>query len=170
MERHLQHLDKVQQGFIDAVYIQLKTFKQTAELLEVDLPKIQQLNKDLDGIWRPITKIRDKWKVKKIGGNFWDFYDWVITTKACCHYCGVTQTELDKLHEIGIDNKRTTRGKTLEIERKIANEQYANIGNLTYSCYWCNNAKTDTFTEEEFMSIGKAIGAVWQQRLGNAHR
>jgi hypothetical protein len=64
-----------------------------------------------------------------------------------------------------LNNKRTTRGRTLEIDRKIADESYSNIANLTYSCYWCNNAKTDTFTEEEFKIIGQAIGSVWKQRL-----
>lgn len=165
MERHLKHLDKLERDFIETVYIQLKTFKQASELLMVDISKIQQLNKDLDSIWRPITKIRNKWKAKKLEGDFWDFYDWVKTTKECCHYCGVTQVELDKLNQIGITNKRSTRGRTLEIDRKIPFEKYSNISNLTYSCYWCNNAKTDTFTEEEFKTIGKAISTVWKQRL-----
>lgn len=166
MERHLKHLDKVEQGFIDIVYIQLKSFKQASELLMVDVSKIQQLNRDLDSIWRPITKVRDKWKSKRIDGNFWDFYNWVKTTKECCYYCGITQEELDELHRIGIINKRTTRGKTLEIDRKKPNENYSNLTNLTYSCYWCNNAKTDTFSEEEFKIIGSAISTIWKQRLG----
>lgn len=166
----MQHLNKLEQDFIETVYIQLKTFKQASELLMVDISKIRQLNNDLDSIWRPITKIRYKWKAKKIDGNFWDFYDWVKTTEECCHYCGVTQEELNKLHDIGISNKRTTRGKTLEIDRKIPNEQYTNISNLTYSCYWCNNAKTDTFSEEEFKIIGKAISTIWKQRLDNDNR
>jgi len=33
------------------------------------------------------------------------------------------------------------------------------------SCYWCNNAKTDEFTAEEFAVIGKAIAMVWHDRL-----
>ena len=170
MEKHLNHLDNLERKFIDTVYIQLKTFKEASVLLMVDISKIQQLNKDLDSIWRPITKVRDKWKAKNVEGNFWDFYNWVKQTKQCCHYCGVTQIELDRLHQIGIANKRMTRGRTLEIDRKIPNEQYTNISNLTYSCYWCNNAKTDTFTEEEFMTIGKAISTIWKQRLDNDNR
>ena len=170
MERHLKHLNKLEQDFIETVYIQLKTYKQASELLMVDVSKIQQLNKDLESIWRPITKVRDKWKAKKVDGNFWDFYNWVKTAKECCNYCGVTQIELDKLHQIGISNKRTKRGRTLEIDRKIPNEQYINISNLTYSCYWCNNAKTDTFTEQEFKIIGKAISTVWKKRLDNDNR
>lgn len=169
MERHLKHLEKLELDFIETVYIKLKTFKQASELLMVDINKIRQLNKALDSTWRPITKIRNKWKAKKVEGNFWDFYNWIKTTEECCHYCRVTQTELDKLHKIGIVNKRTKRGRTLEIDRKMPNEQYTNISNLAYSCYWCNNAKTDTFTEEEFKTIGKAISVVWKQRLDNGN-
>lgn len=33
------------------------------------------------------------------------------------------------------------------------------------SCYWCNNAKTDEFTFEEFEEIGKSFGLVWNKRL-----
>jgi hypothetical protein len=65
-----------------------------------------------------------------------------------------------------LNNKRSkTRGKTLELDRKIPNESYNNIENLALCCYWCNNAKTDTFTHEEFLIIGKSIGTIWQQRL-----
>lgn len=165
MDKSLNDLNKFEQSFIDTVYIQCKTFAEAERLLDIDRAKIRQLNKDLESFWRPITKIRDKWKTKKIGGDFWDFYNWYISADQCCHYCKITQEQIDKLHILGINNKRTTRGRTLEIDRKIADESYSNIKNLTYSCYWCNNAKTDTFTEEEFKIIGLAIGAIWKQRL-----
>jgi hypothetical protein len=165
MDRTLKDLNQLQQSFVDKVYVQTKTFSQTAELLGIDLKTVRRLNKELETHWRPITKIRDKWKSKKVGGNFWDFCHWYTTAEKRCHYCKITQDELDKLHTLGLNNKRTTRGKTLEIERKIADESYSNISNLTYCCYWCNNAKTDTFTEEEFKIIGQAIGMVWKLRL-----
>jgi 5-methylcytosine-specific restriction endonuclease McrA len=53
----------------------------------------------------------------------------------------------------------------LELERKKPNESYDNTDNLVLCCYWCNNAKTDEFTEEEFKEIGKVIGKIWQTRL-----
>ena len=159
-----------EQEFIHNVYILLKTYQQTADELGIDISEIRRFNKDLDSTWRPITKVRDKWKIKNIGGNFWDFYDWVMTTERACHYCGVTEEKLERLHIIGIDNKRPTRGRTLEIDRKVANKPYSNLENLVYCCYWCNNAKTDTFSEEEFKIIGKAISQVWEQRLENDNR
>jgi hypothetical protein len=33
------------------------------------------------------------------------------------------------------------------------------------ACYWCNNAKTDEFTAEEFKPIGEAIGAALMARI-----
>ena len=165
MHRTLHDLNEIQQEFIDTVYVKLKTFQEAADLLRVDYKTISQLNVSLESRWRPIAAIRHKWKIKNVAGDFWDFYFWYSKLEKRCHYCGITQEELDALHKIGIVNKRLSRGKTLEIDRKKADEEYSNLENLTLSCYWCNNAKTDTFTEVEFMIIGKAIGIVWKKRL-----
>lgn len=35
------------------------------------------------------------------------------------------------------------------------------------ACYWCNNAKTDEFTAEEFKEIGKEIRKIWDVRLAS---
>ena len=163
----IKDLDPVQIRFIELLRIDCKTYKEISQTLGLDLETIRRLDKELEPIWRPLTKVREKWKAKAIGGDFWEFHNWFTTTPQKCHYCGVTQTQLDQLHEHGLENKRPTRGKSLEIERKAPNEQYSNTANLTLACYWCNNAKSDTFTEEEFMPIGQAIGKVWEQRLKN---
>ncbi|WP_188117205.1 hypothetical protein [Campylobacter concisus] len=34
------------------------------------------------------------------------------------------------------------------------------------ACYWCNNAKTDEFSPEEFKPIAEGIREVWNKRLG----
>ena len=139
---------------------------ETAKILNVDKTKLSKWNTDLREIWLPITKIKAKWSSKKIGGNFWEFYYWYKTTDRKCHYCGITENEIAQLINKGLKNKRgMTRGRSLEIDRKIADKEYADISNLTYSCYWCNNAKTDTFTEEEFKEIGKVISKIWEKRL-----
>jgi hypothetical protein len=63
-------------------------------------------------------------------------------------------------------NKRfPQRGKSLEIDRKQAELPYSNIQNLVLACYWCNNAKTDTFTEQEFQQLGQVIKRIWVNRL-----
>ncbi|GHV89505.1 hypothetical protein AGMMS50268_00080 [Spirochaetia bacterium] len=76
------------------------------------------------------------------------------------------EAEISQLLDAGhLINKRPTRGRYLEIERKDPERSYDDFDNLTLACYWCNNAKTDTFTHEEFIIIGKAIAQIWKNRL-----
>jgi len=62
--------------------------------------------------------------------------------------------------------KKTERGWNLEIDRKNSNFEYT-PENCVMACYWCNNAKTDEFTYEEFKIIGQGISSVWKQRLND---
>jgi hypothetical protein len=114
-----------------------------------------------------ITKIRNLWLRKKINTDFDLFYDWFTKNDRKCYYCNITEIEIELLKIAGLlDNKREkTRGKTLELDRKLPNESYNNIQNLVLCCYWCNNAKTDTFTHDEFIVIGKTISTIWKKRL-----
>jgi hypothetical protein len=52
-----------------------------------------------------------------------------------------------------------------ELDRKEPNQSYDNIDNLVFACYWCNNAKTDTFTADEFKEVGKVFSLIWQKKL-----
>jgi hypothetical protein len=96
------------------------------------------------------------------------FFQWWENTQKSCHYCSLPENELDNLHnQPGHINKRyPKRGKSLEIDRKQSDLPYTNIDNLVLACYWCNNAKTDTFTEEEFLRIGIIMKNIWEERLG----
>ena len=95
--------------------------------------------------------------------------------KKCC-YCGISQTQIDTLEEFSKGNnghqlwcfdygltKRDYR-KTLEIDQKNPTIGYVK-DNIVWACSWCNNAKTDTFTYEEFKMIAKNINCVWNKRL-----
>lgn len=82
-----------------------------------------------------------------------------------CYYCGISEEEIAVLiskHEIY--KKKTTRGWTLEIDRKKPNLEYKH-DNCVRCCYWCNSAKTDEFDELEFAPIGEAIKSIWDARL-----
>lgn len=95
-----------------------------------------------------------------------EFYSWWIKQAKVCNYCGISDNQLlillDKLTEF---NKRPTRGKTLEIDRRISNRDYNDIDNLVFCCYICNNAKSDFFNYEQFIPIGQSIKLVWQKIL-----
>ena len=81
-----------------------------------------------------------------------------------CHYCGTTNErslELYQMQRTGLRPDATRggkRGKRLEIDRRDPRLPYDKINNIVWCCYWCNNAKSNFFTEEEFKPIALAIG------------
>jgi 5-methylcytosine-specific restriction endonuclease McrA len=84
------------------------------------------------------------------------------TTK--CYYCEITKEQIVELGNKGKLRKKNLRGWSLEIDRKNPNLEYF-ADNCVMACYWCNNAKTDEFTAEEFKEIAKGIKKVWSNRL-----
>jgi len=96
-----------------------------------------------------------------------NFYYWYKNAKRVCHYCKTQEKDLDFFfNNLDTVNKRPKRGKTLEIDRRNPLIlDYDNIQNLVLSCYICNNAKSDIFTEDEFMPIALEIGKTIQKAL-----
>jgi 5-methylcytosine-specific restriction endonuclease McrA len=70
-----------------------------------------------------------------------------------CYYCGVEEKVVAKFFEkkyhAGHAGKRN-RGKHLEIERKDATTNLYNKENCVLACYFCNNDKSDIFSEDEY--------------------
>ncbi len=99
--------------------------------------------------------------------QLYNLFQWWETTPKVCFYCALPENFLEELHnQPGHINKRfPQRGKSLEIDRKQADLPYSNIQNLVLACYWCNNAKTDTFTEQEFLQLGQVMKRIWENRL-----
>ncbi|MFC1671294.1 hypothetical protein ACFL20_12955 [Spirochaetota bacterium] len=87
---------------------------------------------------------------------------WVAHDKKCC-YCKCTIDELHKFYKITKSKRKSTRGKTLEVERK-KDKKYKK-DNCELCCYWCNNAKSDVFSYEEFINIGSEIGKVIRKKI-----
>ena len=83
-----------------------------------------------------------------------------------CEYCGINETEIHQLiqHGLLITKRLKTRGRSMEVDRKDPEGPYA-AHNIVLCCYWCNNAKTDEFSFEEFKEIAKSFTQIWQQRL-----
>lgn len=81
-----------------------------------------------------------------------------------CAYCGVPEDKLDLLKTV-----RAGRGNRLEYDRVKSRDGMDKIGysldNIVLSCYWCNNAKTDTFSAREFKEIARGINQVWNQKM-----
>ncbi|MFY0253580.1 hypothetical protein ACDQ55_06450 [Chitinophaga sp. 30R24] len=83
-----------------------------------------------------------------------------------CTYCKIFESEIKNLAESGwIKTKRhLTRGKFMELDRKDPFAPYTK-DNVALCCYWCNNAKTDEFSIDEFAGIGNAMTRIWTDRL-----
>jgi 5-methylcytosine-specific restriction endonuclease McrA len=81
-----------------------------------------------------------------------------------CSYCGITIEMVTDLANKQQLYKKNYRGWSLEIDRKNSNFEYA-PENCVMACYWCNNAKTDEFTYDEFKEIGHAIRQIWEKRM-----
>jgi len=111
---------------------------------------------------------RSKKELKKIDLN--TFKEWYYKQNNCCCYCGLTVTESYRLFEKFPESTRGgRRGRRLEIDRinPFITDYGHDINNLTLACYWCNNAKTNYFTYEEFKIIGVAISEIQKERLNN---
>lgn len=162
---------------------QQKTFLELAVIKQIKYGDItKQMNVDqktLSKWWNELkneriilSDLRKLWIKKCKDTNFWDFKKWHEEAKKECYYCEINEAQIHQL----LDNKLiktkriTTRGKKLEIERLSPNVPYDDLSNLVFCCYWCNNAKTDEFTEDEFKPIGQAIKAIWNSRLARKDR
>ncbi|WP_439882340.1 hypothetical protein ACSX1A_04065 [Pontibacter sp. MBLB2868] len=95
--------------------------------------------------------------------QFEEWFDGAIFMQGC-YYCGTTNERSFEIYQKQRNGLRPDatragrRGKRLELDRKDPNQPYDNLNNVVWCCYWCNNAKTNFFTEEEFKPIAVAIG------------
>jgi hypothetical protein len=95
--------------------------------------------------------------------EFEAIYD-VNPEKRICHYCQISDEEIELLEVKGQIKTKRDRGYTMEIDRIKPNHEYTK-DNVVLACYWCNNAKSDEFSETEFYEhIGPGIGEVWKLR------
>ncbi len=88
-----------------------------------------------------------------------------METDKKCEYCKITENEINQLWEMDDNLTKRNRGRKLGLDRKQPNLACEDLNNIVYVRYWCNNAKTDTFTHEEFLEVGKTISKIWKQRL-----
>jgi len=84
-----------------------------------------------------------------------------------CYYCGISEKHIFELLEsfkINKDFMFYLRGERMEIDKKNPFEDYAK-NNIELCCYWCNNAKTNEYTKNEFITIASGIKTIWEERL-----
>lgn len=155
--------------YLKLAVIEQKKFDEICIILGIERTEVSKFWGELKDQREYLSGLRNIWKTKfentETTESFWEFKKWHETTEKKCYYCGITEIQINELFQKKKIYTKRNRGKKLEIERLLPNEPYNNIENLVFSCYWCNNAKTDTFSSEEFKIIGKVIGEIWKKRL-----
>lgn len=88
------------------------------------------------------------------------------TGELACEYCELTESDIRQLINLGLvrTKRLSTRGSTFEFDCRDPEQGYTK-NNVALCCYWCNNAKTDEFSTEEFKPAALALAAIWRQRL-----
>jgi hypothetical protein len=84
------------------------------------------------------------------------FYKWHKSQHAKqdgkCYYCKTEEHIISKLFEVKYRNrKRLNRGNHLEVERRDSTTNLYDKDNCVLACYFCNNDKSDIFTESEYL-------------------
>lgn len=155
-----------QRKFLHLALNEGKTYEQIEDILGISRNVFAPWWEDLKEHRLEIAHIRTLWKKKCPELGFAEFAEWYQTAEKKCHYCELTEEEMGQLWEKDPDLTKRTRGRVLEIDRVSPNKAYNEFGNLVFACYWCNNAKTDTFSGEEFKNVGKVFREIWNKRLG----
>ena len=141
-----------------------------------ELKDYQIKNKEIGIIEQEINKIKDeqKYEIMQLEKHYVAHFEEIFPQEKFnrlisvdyCHYCKITKQEIESLGEKHKLRKKNFRGWSLEIDRLDSNLEYTEK-NCVMACYWCNNAKTDEFSESEFLEIAVAINRIWNKRLNN---
>ncbi|GEM_PF-557404 len=157
--------------YLELIFLEKKSFDEAAQIGPMQRSRIGLRETELKHIREALNRPRKLWREKKMKVCFWEFVDWYLSNSDTCYYCGSLQADLTHLITSGEIQAKSGRGKTLELERKMPNEPYSNFQNLALACYWCNNAKTDSFSEAEFSEeggIADQIGIVLRNRIAKS--
>lgn len=88
----------------------------------------------------------------------------VDSKQRTCHYCKISDYEVEQMRNSRKIFTKRPRGYFMEVDRIEPNMEYSK-GNCVLACYWCNNAKSDEFSLDEFSEhIGPGIQSVWKER------
>lgn len=160
-------MTKQQEEFLELAILDQMKYADISKKMNVAQKKLSIWWDELKIERETLSNLRLIWKNKCETANFSDFKVWYESTEQKCYYCKINEDKIGELIRKGlITTKRlATRGRKMEIERLSPNESYDNLNNLVFCCYWCNNAKTDEFTSEEFKHIGQIIETIWNKRL-----
>ncbi len=106
-------------------------------------------------------RYKDKSRVGRLEIDMQTFVAWYVSQPDQCHYCGTSREEFKQLR---IRHFRGGAYVSWDIDRMDSSLPYR-PGNLALSCFMCNTAKGNHFSEVEMRVIGRSIRLVMEQRL-----
>ena len=114
---------------------------------------------------KPIEKLKSNFnerKRKNLNGfiDFEDFYNWFVSQKKTCFYCGIEEYIVQRIVTTslltsnrfplnGMLKQGRSRGMWLEVDLLNPKVDYSRE-NCVLSCYFCNNDKSDVFNGIEY--------------------
>ena len=104
-----------------------------------------------DGIWERLKGHKKDSGVRALIIDKEAFLSWYEKQKKCCAYCGMTLDDFAFVSRVMNVQRKATR---LEIDRMNSELPYQS-GNLVLACRICNYHKSNFFTHEEFLRIGR---------------
>ena len=104
-----------------------------------------------DGIWERFKGHKMESGVRALILDKEAFLSWYEKQMKCCTYCGMGLDDIVFVSRVMNLNRKATR---LEIDRMDSELPYQS-GNLALACHICNYHKSNFFTHEEFLRIGR---------------
>lgn len=160
------HLDSLNE------YIQVYWQQEENKTFNIRGRVIEDIYKDMKK-WKDDNKPNIEILLKHYIGNTFNKvfprkdFDQMLEQEQECKYCHISKEQInDLIKKRKLYKKHITRGWSLEIDRKEPNLEYTK-DNCVWCCYWCNNAKTDEFSYDEFKIIGNEIKKIWHDRLNS---
>ena len=162
-----------EEEFIDYYSYKQKNCTEIEDIMKISAKRRKELEKNTKKEREKIQNISNRYssiksRVKTLKWERKGFLIWWRDEPKECNYCKTSEEDIENYYHL-VDSKRSkTRGKSLEVDRREDTEYSEK--NCVLACYWCNNAKSDVFSAEEFMPIAKQIGITIQNKIKSSKK
>jgi hypothetical protein len=133
-------------------------YKKNKKLIGIKSKQYRKINKEKikNTLYTPLYiyfRTKGNANFRKIEFNISkeDFISWYIKQKQECYYCKRT---LEKIKNDNREGKRFNMRFSIE---RTNNEKGYFLNNIKLVCFRCNQTKSNFFTEQEMLEIGKII-------------
>jgi hypothetical protein len=158
----------IKEKIFDKYFVNCEKAELICKDLEIKRAEFSEIVKQIDNerpeVLKEMRRIRQLYNNKKGADfefkDFNEFYNWYLTQfkkqNACCYYCKTEESVIAELFANKYTStKRPNRGKHLEVERRDSDSNKYSKENCVLACYFCNNDKSDIFSEKEYFEYLK---------------